>query len=217
MKSRMKRMLFISWSWIPIVSLHGFVCHQLGLETSQEFDQRVLGVQETARECRWVKVALETATFFEVVQLLMSLTSTALFIYAATKGFQHEQRNRRRPASPDGRTNSNFVLRFKSFKRIVKVILTVLVLDIIGTGFRINHRWRPQLALNQLVHLMRMLLVVVEAWTYGLSYPSVRSAIGKLFRVRPVRIGVQEQPAVRRPPRNVNGWLGIDIEQAVRF
>ena len=216
MEEWMREMLLITWCWIPSMALYGFVCHQLGAESSQEFYQRVFGAQDSVEECHWVKVEFAVTTLFEMYLLLMTVTTAALFVYTATKGLQQERRDNLHGSVDQ---TSFFFLRFKSFKRIVKVLLTVLTLDIICTGIRIASGWDPQVdGLAQLVLLLRVLFLIVEAWTYGLSYPTVRSAIKKLFGFRSGRVDVQESPAVIiRPRENGNEFLEGDIEGRLRF
>ena len=209
----MRRIVVLTWSWILIFALYGFVCHQLGMETSQEFDKQTLGTQGSVEECRWEKIAFVSTIFFEVTALLMSTISATLFVYTATRGFQQEQRINLHGLADQ---TSFFFMRFKSFKRIVKVLLIVLFLDILATGVRITKHWLPQLALFQLVHLLRMLFIIIEAWTYGLGNPSVRGAIKKLFGCRSGQVHDEEIPAVRRPRENVHGDEEIPVVRSPR-
>ena len=162
-----QEMLLITWCWIPSMALFGFVCHQLGWESSQ--NQRVFGEQVSDEKCHWVKLNFAATFLSEVIALLMVMTTTALFAYTATKGIQQERRDNLN-GSVD-QTSHSFV-RFKSFKRIVKVMLTVLTVDIIFALFRITSRGEPEGALNQLMFVLRVLFLVVEGWVYGLSHPA---------------------------------------------
>ena len=206
--------LLLTWCWIPIVGLYGLICYQLGMETAQEFDQRTLGTQDSAQECHWTKTSFVVTVFFEVTLLLMSTTSAVLFFYTALRGLQQQRRNNRRGQVDE---TSQFFLRFKSFKRIVKVLLTFLTLDIIGAGFRISSHWWPLLTLSRVIHLFRIIFVIVEAWTYGLSYPAVRRALRQLFCGSTSQQSIQERHVVRRPRRIVAAWPENEIEHALRF
>ena len=195
----MPRIFLATWGWIPFAVLYGFISHLLEMETLHEFDQRTLGTQGSVKECRLTQRTFVVAVFFEATLTLMSFLSAALFVYTATKGFQQERRNNRRRQVDE---TSLFFLRFKSFKRIVKVLLTLLTADIIGAGFRIGSRFLPQMPVFQLGNLVRVLSIIVEAWTYGLSYPAVRSAIRELLCGRVSQQIVQQDPAVRQPTEN---------------
>ena len=210
----MRRMLLLTWCWIPIVGLYGLVCYQLEMETAEDFDHRMFGTQGSLQECHWTQAAFVVTTFLEGQLLLMSLTLATLFVYTAFKGLQQQRRDNLR-----GHVNetSHFFLRFKSFKRIVKVLLILLTLDIIGSGFRISIHWWPQVALIRVMNFLRLLSLVAEAWTYGLSYPAVRCAIRELFRSRSSQQDVRERPEVRRPRPNVIEVLENNIERSLRF
>ena len=215
MEEWMPDMLLITWWCIPTMILFGFGCHQLGLETSQEFHQRVFGAQGSVEGCHWMEAAFVVTVFGEVIVFLMVTASAALFVYTATKGFHQERRDNLHGQADQ---TSYFFLRFNSFKRIVKVLLTVLTLDILCTVARTASRWEPQGTLTQMVFLLRLLLIVVEGWTYGLSHQSVRNAIKKLFGIRSGRENVQESPTVTiRPRENGNELPERDIELALRF
>ena len=215
MQEWVRRMFFLTWCWMPIYTLYGFVCYQLEMETLQEYDQRTIGSQGSVKECRFPKTAFVTMMFFEASKLLMSIISAALFIYTAIKGLRQERRNSRRGQVDE---TSQFFLRFKSFKRIVKVLLILLTLDILDNLFRIGSRMLPQMPVFQLGNLLRMLSVIVEGWTYGLSYPAIRSAIVELFRRRDRgRPAIRRRPAVRRPRRVDTEWPERDIESRLRF
>ena len=189
-----RRLLAFTWSWVPVVALFGFACFQLGLETSEEFDRRTLGALGV-QECRYVKAAFIVTTAFEVGSLLMSVSAAVLFVYTAVKGIGVERCVNRQVHSSH---RAYFVLRYKSFRRIVKVLLITLTLDIAGTAARLSHRWSPQSTLGQMVHLLRILLLIVEAWTHGVGYPAIRAAIRRLFGCRPERVGVFDVPEVNR-------------------
>ena len=214
MKVWIPRLVFLTWCWVPYVGLYGLVCHQLGMESSQEFDQRTLGTQDTVKECNWTQAAFVVTIFFEANMLLMSTTSAALFVYTAFNGLQQQRRDNRRGQVDE---TSQFFLRFKSFMRIVKVLLTFMTLDIIGTGFRISSHWWPLLVLSRMIHLFRILFLIVEAWTYGLSYPAVRGAIRQLFCGRTSQQIVEESPVARRHRQIGNAWPENEIEHALRF
>ena len=195
MRDWVRRMLFLTWCWIPSIGLYGLICYQLGMETAQDFDHRMFGTQGSVQECHWTQAAFVVTIFLEGQLLLMSLTSATLFVYTAFKGLQQQRRDNRR-----GHVNetSQFFLRFKSFKRIVKVLLTLLMLDIIGSGFRISNHWWPLLTLSRVMSFLRLFFIVVEAWTYGIGYRPVRDAIRQLVCGRAGQQDARERPEVRR-------------------
>ena len=172
------RLVAITWICMALMGLFCLVCYYLGLETSDELYHRLFDVQPSNEECRLPKVAHVTNVVVELVLLLTSLSSGALFIHTAIQGVKQEKRTSNSNIID---TSSRFFVRFKSFKRIVKVLLTVLALDILGTGFRVARGWNPHMTANQLMHLLRVFLLILEGWTYGLSSPAVRAAIRSYF------------------------------------
>ena len=84
-------------------------------------------------------------------------------------------------------------MRFKSFKRLVKVLLMLLAIDIIGAGFRVSSRWLLQSTMLTIIHYLRILGLTVECWTYGFSHRTVRNTIREFFGLRENRMeGRQE-------------------------
>ena len=186
-----KRFITINWICIALMALLGLTCYQLDLETNAEFYHRLFGIQPSDEECRLVLMAHASTVVFELAVFFISITSAALFIYTAIQGVKQERRISR---SNSVDTSSRFFLRFKSFKRIVRVLLTLLAPDIIGAGFRIASGWFPQLAATQLLHLVRLICLVIEGWTYGLSSPAVRTAIANYFGFRRGRVAPAPAP-----------------------
>ncbi|KAF0294295.1 hypothetical protein FJT64_008053 [Amphibalanus amphitrite] len=195
------RMVFLTWFCMAVMVLFYLVCYLLDLESSDEYFLRLFGIQPT-NECRSHQMAHIANVVLEVVLLVTSLSSAVLFIHTAIQGVKQERRIASRNTVDK---SSRFFVRFKSFKRIVKVLLTVLALDIFGMVFRIIRSWHPQMSATQLVHLIRMLCLILEGWTYGLSSPAVRAAFRSFFgwrkRQTPVtRVGSGNlQPLQVRP------------------
>ncbi|KAF0294296.1 hypothetical protein FJT64_008054 [Amphibalanus amphitrite] len=172
------KMVFLTWFCMAMMVLFCLACYLLDLETSDEYFLRLFGIQPSNEECRMLGVTHLTNIVLEVVLLVTSLSSAVLFIHTAIQGVKQERRIASRNIVD---TSSRFFVRFKSFKRIVKLLLTVLALDILGTGFRIARSWNPQMSATQLVHLVRVLCLILEGWTYGLSSPAVRAAFRSFF------------------------------------
>ena len=170
-------LLAACWSLLPLMWLLGAAAYHLGLETRAEFNQRVFGVTPL-EECRWAVTAEAALLTMETLLFLLTICSAALFIYTAVQGLQRE---RLLAQAGEDASASLFFLRFKSFKRIVKIVLSLLVLDIVGSAFRLSSLWSPMQLGMQVVHLTRMLSLLVEGWTYGLSYPVVREAVLTFF------------------------------------
>ena len=173
------RMVTISWCFLPIMCTFGFVAYQLDLETSAEFSLRTFGVHAND-ECRLAKISEAVLLTMEMGVLLLSSSSAALYIYTAIQGMKQERRNAQRGEVDE---TSFFFLRFKSFKRIVKIILCLLVIDMVGSVLRISSRWYQQQTVLQAVHLFRLQSIIIEGWTYGLRYPDFHSAFRRFFRM----------------------------------
>ena len=171
------RMRIITWSAVPLVALVGVVSYHLDLETAEEFDRRMYGTERVLEFCSWDLHAHVVMLISEALVFLLSLSSACLFVYTAIIGMQHEKTlARRRPDEPE----SFFILRLKSFRRIIKVLIVLLAVDIIGVVIRIASRWSPQIELKVL-NVLRILCVAVEGWTYGLNNPAVRRTIRNIL------------------------------------
>ncbi|KAF0291740.1 hypothetical protein FJT64_010196 [Amphibalanus amphitrite] len=97
-------------------------------------------------------------------------------------GLKHEKRI---AGDNTSRQTENFVLRFKSFRRIVKLLLIFLIIDIIGT----------------VIHIISRCSLVVEYWAYGISNAIIPKAIKKFFGFRRNHREPQGRPADSVPPR----------------
>ena len=200
MSTWVNRMLVITWSCVPILSLLGLVCHQLGLESSAEFDRRVFGIEEEIRLCRWELHSHVFMLVLEMLMLLLSLITAGLFVYAAAQGMAHERHLVTQDQEAQG---GFFLLRFKSFKRIVKVLFLVITIDIVGAGVRIGSRWSPGPELRVL-HKLRILCIAGEGWVYGLNNPAIRRAIAKFLgcsRCGRMEPGLPEERPAWAPPQ----------------
>ena len=171
------RMVAISWIFLPAMCLFGFVAYQLDLETSAEFSLRTFGLT-AVDECRLAKISELALLATEAGLFILSCASAALYIYTAIQGMKQERRDARRGEVDQ---TSFFFLRFKSFKRIVKIVLSLLVLDIVFSALRLSSRWHQQQAVMRAANQVRLLFVIIEGWTYGLHYPAFRSAFTRFF------------------------------------
>ena len=84
--------MVITWSCVPISILLGLFCYQLQLESSAEFDQRVFGIENEIRLCRWELHSHVFTIALEVLMLVLSIITAGLFVYAAVHGIVHERR-----------------------------------------------------------------------------------------------------------------------------
>ena len=187
------KMVIISWSIFIFKCFFGFVAYQLDFETNAEFSHRTFGLP-LLDECRLAKISEASLMLVEVVLFLLSSLSAALYVYTAVQGMKHSRRIA--PLGEADQTSFSF-LRFKSFKRIAKIVLSLLVLDIVFSVFRLASRWHDERALMQIAHLVRLLSIVIEEWTYGLQYPAIQSTSWKFFgrsRREMVHPDPQEQP-----------------------
>ena len=210
----MQEMILFIWSWMLTIPLFGFVSYQLGIETIQEYlIQPMLGKPVPIENCHSMKTAFILIAISETIQFLMCIVTAALFFYTAMKGFQQERRDKMLDTVNQ---TGNFFLRYKSFKRIVKVISVVLTLDILGTAIRIASRWDPQSTLNKIIFILRLLFSIVEGWTYGLAHQGVRRAIRKLLGIPSNRVGAQENVAVIRPRAN-DEWPEREIQNILQL
>ena len=195
------RMVISSWSILLFKWFFGFVAYQLDFETSAEFSYRKFGLPPLD-ECRLAKISEASLLLVEVVLFLLSSLAAVFYIYTAVQGMRHSRR-----IAPLGEADqtSLFFLRFKAFKRIVKIVLALLVLDIVFSVFRLASRWHDERVLIQIAHLVRLLCIVIEEWTYGLQYPAIQSTFWKFFgrsRRAMVQPDPQEQPRAQGNARS---------------
>ena len=170
-------MVAISWCSLLVSCFLGFVAYQLDLETGAESSQRKYGLPPID-ECRLSKISEVWILAVEAILFLLAVSSAALYVYTAVQGMKQERRDARRGEVDQ---TTFFFLRFKSFKRIVKILLSLLVLDIVGSIFWISLNWYHHGAVMQIFHLLMLLSLVVEGWTYDLQYPAVHAAFRKFF------------------------------------
>ena len=214
MSAWVDRLVALTWSCALLVALFGLVCYQLGLESSLEFNHRVLGVERHVSQCRWELNAHLFMVVVEVLLLLLSLCSGLLFVYTAVQGARHEWRHQ---------PNNRLFLRFKSFQRIVKVLLIVIAIDVVAAGVRIGSRWTAHQEVTMFIQQLRVLCLIAEGWAYGLSYPAVRSAISSFFGGRSSRASDQAAltavpPAtVQRPVPQCFEWDERSLSEPPRF
>ncbi|KAF0304637.1 hypothetical protein FJT64_002683 [Amphibalanus amphitrite] len=198
----------LTWCCVPLMGAFGFTCYRLGLESSVAFDRRVLGVERHISQCRWELNAHLFMVVSEVAVLLLSLCSGVLFVYTAVQGARHEWRLH---------PNNRLLVRFKSFQRIVKVLLVVVTIDVVAAGVRVGSRWSAQLYATTLVQLLRVLCLLVEGWTYGLTQPAVRSALSTFFGWRRSRVGDVTPSELRRPTNPSSEWAERAATESPRF
>ena len=208
-----KRMLTLTWLFAFANTFFGLLCYYLDMETTTEFDSRVFDVDDDVKQCRWKRQANVFMIFNEAFLFLFSISSCALLIYTAFQGIKHE---RRLVLIQVNNQPQQFVMRFKSFKRIVKVLLTMLVVDIVGTGFRISSHWLIQSPLITLVHYLRILLLIVEYWTYGLSHTTVRNTLKAFFGIPENQIHPEEHALpVRQPQSFAQAELALESADSI--
>ncbi|KAF0287212.1 hypothetical protein FJT64_014317 [Amphibalanus amphitrite] len=197
-----RRMIAITWAYVLFQAMIGLICYQLGLESVVEFDRRAFGVRYDTRMCKFELHSHAFMIWFEAHLLVLSLFSAGMFVYTAAQGIQQERRQPRRQLR--GGHGGIFVLRFKSFQRIVKVMLVVIAFDVIGTVLRLVSRWSPLMGLK-IIHLLRILSIAGEVWIYGLSNPAIRRAFRYFFGCR----------SGRRVSAATDGvaWPTADLEQ----
>ncbi|KAF0295543.1 hypothetical protein FJT64_006955 [Amphibalanus amphitrite] len=178
-----KRMVALTWFYIVTLTVVGLVCHHLELETVAEFDIRVLGIGHEIQKCGWQMIPNAFMVAFQACFLLFSMLTCAILLYTAYQGFKHEKRIAKGDVSHQTR---RFMMRFKSFKRIVKLLVIFLLIDIIGTGIHIASRWftLPPVFLN-VTHFARVISLIVEYWAYGASNTIIRRAVRLFFGFRP--------------------------------
>ena len=201
-----KIMTAFTWVFVVLFASFGLLAYFLGLESTLEFDRRMFGVQRHISQCHWERAANVYVISCEVIVLLSSITSCALLIYTAIQGFKQE---RRLAPGDNSRETQRFIMRFKPFKRIFKVLLTLLVFDIVSAGFRIGSRWFLPSTMLAIIHSLRILGMTIECWTYGFSHRTVRNAI-KAPRVR-----ISSESGGRRTREPGVGGSGAEPSAAV--
>ena len=173
-----KKMITLNWLFVLAHGLFSMISFLSGLESTLEFDKRVFGVEHHVTQCRWERMPHVYMLSVEICLLLFSVSTCALLIYTAVQGIKHE----RRIAQDDITSQTqHFVTHFKSFKRIVKVLMILVVIDIVGGGLRIGSRWLMPTTLLDIIHHLRALSVISECWVYGYNSTTVRNAITAFF------------------------------------
>ena len=128
--------------------------------------------------CRWEKACADANAFaIEVQLLILSLITAGLLIYIGVVGHrtavQLMQARRNRTAGPE---DQRFFSNYRAFKKILIVCSLTVTLDIIGPTVRIISRWYPMPKPAGFVLMARLLAIILEGWTYGLSNVQLRAA-----------------------------------------
>ena len=201
-----QRMVGLAWLFITVHTSFGISCHLLGLDTVVEFDRRMFGIDNHINNCRYETVTSLFHFSLEIFMFCFSFATCVLLIYTAVQGIKQERRISRGDASNHSR---HFLVRFKSFKRIVKVLLTGVCLDIVATGFRIATRWYIDSSVLMIVHYFRVLFLITEFWTYGLSHVVVRNVLLSSFRGRKSQ-SLGEVQTREEPIRSQSNVLAVE-------
>ena len=175
------KMVVFTWLFIAALATFGVACFQAGLETTIEFDIRVFDTETATCECGWRDLTVAHMVTSMIFFNGFSILNCVLLLYTAVQGLKHE----RRIAEGEADRDQKFLVRFKSFKRIIKLLLTFLIIDIIGTVFHIVSRgllMPPQLLFG--THLLRVMSLLVEYWAYGFSNTIIPKALKAFFGFR---------------------------------
>ncbi|KAF0293928.1 hypothetical protein FJT64_008326 [Amphibalanus amphitrite] len=189
--SRARRWLFVAtWLAWAVQPAFGLVAVLLELPTPAD---TTLGRDKASvafPECRWESnIADAYAIFVETQFLVFSLLTAALYMYTGAVGYRMNARIRRQMAHLGhqniGGRDRKFVDNFNSFKRIVWVFLTTMLLDVISPVVRLIGRWHPMPQFSGFLHQLRALCFICEGWLYGLLNAKLREAYKKTLCCRP--------------------------------
>ena len=175
MSDWMKPLLALPWLGMLLDLLIGALCSALQLESSYDFGLRQGWLTEVGTDCRWEKAPSVWAFIIEGQLFTLSAITGGVFIYASVIGIR-QQRAIEERGEETSANRAFFVRRFKSFRKIAKVLLLFITLDIIGAGTRISARWFYLPLLSSAIHFLRMLFIAVETWVYGMNNVSLRDA-----------------------------------------
>ncbi|KAF0310342.1 hypothetical protein FJT64_018626 [Amphibalanus amphitrite] len=207
-----------SWAWAALHTAAGLAGSLAGLETSAQRVERLTNATSPFTGCRWERVL--PGAFMMVSELevfLSSVCTCSIFIYAGYVGWREKQRmeaarapSRRDRPQPE---ESFFLANFSAFKRVLRLMLLVLTVDVVGSVLRLSSPWYPAPQLNGLVHQLRLSLGVVEGWVYGLQNGKMRAAYREALgccggrwlraggRVMPQQPGADPEPPEERQER----------------
>ena len=191
-------MVAATWGGGVLIAVISITGDALGLETVSEFDRRVFGAGAQhfapAPLCSWGSLSNAVLIFIDIVIFMLSVISCSLLIHTGLRGVAVERRLNQIAAAAAADADNHvstapedigcFHIRYKGYKRIVKVLMTLVAVDLLGTGARIVSRWLlPSPLLAFLLHL-RVIGFIVDCWTHGLSYPATRDTIRTFFGMR---------------------------------
>ena len=125
---------------------------------------------------------MSTLCLLKQYSMALAIAASPLVLYTAVIGLKQEKFIIQEQDITH--QNRRFLVNFKSFKYIVKVLLVLLAVDLIGCTFRITSRWFPPSTMATLFHLLRFIGLVIECWTFGFGRADIRSQIQKRFRRR---------------------------------
>ena len=175
-----------------------FCSSYFGLENTAEFHQRVFDVKRHLKQCSWEKMSNVYILLVEASFLVLSISACSLVIYTAVIGMRQEKRILEEQQVTHH--TRRFLMNFKSFKQIVKVLLMLLAIDFLFCSFRIASRWFPQSTAATLFHLLRFPGLVIECWTFGLGHATIRSQVQKYLPWRRSNLSERDPAASGLPP-----------------
>ena len=197
MDVQVPRMVAIVCACVLFFGIFGLACFFFGMENTADFHQRVFGVQRNLTQCSWEKMSGVYMLSGEIILLALALAVCVLACYTAAVGLKQQRRvTQDEELTPQ---TQRFITNFKSFKRIVKVLLVLLAFDILGCVVRIVSRWFPQSTVATLFQLVRFIGLVIECWTYGLGHATVRTELQKYLRRRCGTVPGVPAPRCRPP------------------
>ncbi|XP_037083869.1 melanopsin-like [Pollicipes pollicipes] len=184
MENITKRLLMLTGLLALLHLVIGMIMFYLGLETQAEEYQRINNDTQILDGCRWeTTIPSSYMITFEVEIFCLAFTAAGLFIYTGFVGLRHQSRiqSEHLTDAADHQLEKRFFTNFRAFKKIIRVILLTLLLDGLSVIPRIASRWYPMPLLNGLLHQLRLSLIVIEGWTYGLLNARMRAAYGEFI------------------------------------
>ena len=174
--------VLFSWAWAALHMAGGLSTHLAGLETAADVAERASNTTASPFSgCRWERVMPSSfMAFCEVEVFLFSVCTSSIFMYTGLVGWREQRRmkaararSRREPAQ---REETQFLDKFRAFKRVLRLMFLALTLDVVGSLLRLSSPWYPMPQLNGIIHQLRLSLGVVEGWVYGLHNRKMKAA-----------------------------------------
>ena len=170
-----QRMIGVVCGCILLFGIFGLVCFHFEMENAMEYHRRVFGVKSYPTHCSYKQLPNVYMATVEITMLVLAIAACALVLYTAILGLRYKRSITQQEEV--AQETQLFMTNLKSFKKIIKALLVLFVVDIGCWIVRVISLLFPQSTVAALLRLLRFIGLVIECWTYGLGHATIRAEL----------------------------------------